>query len=181
MIQLPERDRWLFSGVFRVLAREAATNDPRHKYVYRTESLEATQDLEGRRVIDDFPGYTKVLLSWRTLVDVVKQNVTSWRAALSSLEGVYLVTDTRSGHLYVGSATGEGGFWQRWSEYASDGHGGNKDLIGLLRQHGSEYAAGFYYSILEVAGSHPLQSDVVAREQHWKSVLCSQEHGLNAN
>jgi hypothetical protein len=37
------------------------------------------------------------------------------RGALSSVAGVYLISDTLDGRLYVGSASGQGSFWQRWS------------------------------------------------------------------
>ncbi|MGR3467345.1 MAG: hypothetical protein ACU0CI_05650, partial [Shimia sp.] len=48
----------------------------------------------------------------------------TWRAALGASGGVYLlVTDT--GAQYVGSASGEDGFWGRWQAYAANGHGGN--------------------------------------------------------
>lgn len=38
----------------------------------------------------------------------------SWVQKLASAKGVYLLTCPRNGALYVGSATGVGGFWSRW-------------------------------------------------------------------
>lgn len=137
--------------------------------------------LPKKRVIEDFPGYSKVMISKSHLNTVIQQNVTSWRVALSSVAGVYLITDTKTGNLYVGSATGEGGFWQRWSDYSANGHGGNLELKKLLKINGQDYALGFQYSILELASTHTLACDVIEREQHWKRVLCSQEFGMNRN
>jgi hypothetical protein len=51
--------------------------------------------------------------------------------ALASVAGVYLISDTLTGKLYVGSATGEGGIWGRWCQYV-DGHGHNIQLKRLV-------------------------------------------------
>ena len=48
------------------------------------------------------------MLSKQQLDTVVKQEVESWKAALGSVAGVYLIADRRTGKLYVGSATGNG-------------------------------------------------------------------------
>ena len=71
----------------------------------------------------------------------VRRGEPSWQAALSSISGVYLILDTKTGKTYVGSAYGEGGIWQRWSCYAETGHGRNVELIALLQSKGS-YGAG---------------------------------------
>lgn len=92
-----------------------------------------------------------------------------------------LITDTHTGKLYVGSATGEEGIWARWSSYVATGHGGNKDLRKLLKAEGSDYVRHFQYAILEIADNHTSVEDVLHREDHWKRVLMSREHGYNAN
>lgn len=131
--------------------------------------------------VGEFPGFKAVHLSKVELDAVVKQQVPSWRAALSSVCGVYLIADERTGKLYVGSASGEGGFWRRWSEYSETGHAGNVELRRLLRAEGEERAGAFRFSILETAdiAAHP--EDILRREAHWKRVLLSREHGWNAN
>ena len=105
----------------------------------------------------------------------------SWRTALSSVAGVYLISDTVSGKFYVGSAYGEGGIWSRWSEYADDGHGGNVELKKLLADEGIKYSENFRYSILEIADLHDSQDTILQRESHWKDILMSRIYGLNAN
>jgi hypothetical protein len=52
----------------------------------------------------------------------------SWQTRLKEHKGVYLLTFD-DGTQYVGSATGEQGFWQRWHDYLTNGHGGNRVLI----------------------------------------------------
>jgi hypothetical protein len=64
--------------------------------------------------IGEFPGYRAIDISKQTLDLIVRLEPESWRTALSSVAGVYLISDTRTGKLYVGSATGEGGIWQRF-------------------------------------------------------------------
>lgn len=54
----------------------------------------------------------------------------SWRAALESVLGVYLLV-TDDGQQYVGSAYGADGFLGRWRQYAANGHGGNRKLMML--------------------------------------------------
>jgi len=53
--------------------------------------------------IAEFPGFKAVDLAKSELEVIVRQNLESWRIALSSVAGVYLISDTMSGKLYVGS------------------------------------------------------------------------------
>ena len=83
----------------------------------------------------EFISYDKVLLSFDTLRKIVynKAAYKEWEDKLSAVAGVYLITDTKTGKHYVGSASGlEGGIWGRWSEYARTKHGGNKRLVELI-------------------------------------------------
>jgi hypothetical protein len=51
-----------------------------------------------------------------------------WQTALSSVVGIYLITDTLDGCQYVGKADGAESIRQRWSVYAVNGNGGNVEL-----------------------------------------------------
>ena len=143
--------------------------------------LEVRSVLEQRMAVSDFPGYPSVLLPKPTLDLIVAQEVPSWRAALSAVAGVYLITDTNSGKLYVGSATGDGGIWARWCQYSASGHGGNVDLKRLLTANGAGYARHFQFAVLEIADTHASTEQVLGREAHWKLALSTREHGYNAN
>lgn len=137
--------------------------------------------LPERLKIAEFPGFRAVNLSKAELDLIVRQDLESWRTALSNVAGVYLITDTLSGKLYVGSATGGGGIWQRWTDYAVSGHGGNLELVRLARDEGNDRVSAFRFSILETADIHASAEEVLRRESHWKNVLLSREHGLNSN
>lgn len=98
----------------------------------------------------------------------------SWVAALQSSRGVYLLTCPRTREQYVGSATGEEGFWGRWRSYIDTGHGGN---VGLMSRDPSDYQV----SILEVAGTSATPDDIRIMEGRWQRKLQSREMGLNRN
>ena len=73
---------------------------------------------------------------------------------------------------HVGSASGGGGFWQRWQDYARTGHGGN---VALKSRNPSDYQV----SILQVAGTDATAGDIIAMDELWKCKLQSKEMGLN--
>ena len=143
------------------------------------EKLAVREIRQERLSVGDFPGYNGVLVSRRLLRTIIREEIPSWRSALSSVSGVYLIVDTTNGKQYVGSACGVGGIWQRWSAYANNGHGGNKELVLLLQRNGEEYADNFQYSILEVSDLYTSQESALERESHWKKVLCSGAYGYN--
>jgi GIY-YIG catalytic domain len=210
LIQLPERDRWLYVGTYAVKASEWREADK--VFWYTLEPVQACAELGGRLVVDferpgrasyllgesfgaqmvihelrpermhleEFPGFKKVDLEWPDLEILVRQNATSWRTALSNVAGVYLISDPADGKLYVGSATGEGGIWARWSQYV-DGHGKNIELLKLIGAQGKARARAFRFSILEIADVHASRDEIVERESHWKRVLLTRSHGYNAN
>ena len=134
-----------------------------------------------RLSIGEFPGYRSIDLSFDELCLVVSQALDGWRSALSSVAGVYLISDAETGDLYVGAASGAGGIWQRWSDYAATGYGGNVELRALVNGDGMDRARQFRFSVLEIADIHTGDADVIAREAHWKRVLLSRSHGLNGN
>ena len=134
-----------------------------------------------RQSVGEFPGFKAVNLTKTQLNLIVQKSPESWRTALSSVAGVYLISDTTTGRFYVGRAYGEGGIWHRWAEYANNGHGGNVELRKLLADEGSQYADNFRYSILEISDLHDSQENIRQRESHWKDILMSRTYGLNAN
>jgi hypothetical protein len=89
----------------------------------------------------------------------------SWQTRLREHKGVYLLTFD-DGMQYVGSATGEEGFWQRWHDYLMSGHGGNRVLIRDQRD-----ARNAMVSILEVSGSAQTERDIVKQEMLWQRKL----------
>ena len=118
----------------------------------------------------DFPGFLNFVEPLSRLDKLPK----GWIAVLQSSKGIYLLTCPRTKEQYVGSATGEGGFWCRWQEYVQTGHGGD---VALKSRDPSDYQA----SILEVAGTASTWEDILKMEGRWKSKLLSREMGLNRN
>ena len=134
-----------------------------------------------RMEVGDFPGYHRFCVSKERLDLIVSREVASWRGALSAVAGVYVITDTNNGKLYVGSATGEGGIWSRRCAYSQSGHGGNAELRAVLKANGPRYASNFQFAVLEIADTHASTEEVLARESYWKDVFKCREHGYNAN
>lgn len=122
-----------------------------------------------------FPGFDRLVLSHVELQAVMRDHgYASWRTALSSVLGIYLITDTRDGRHYVGKADGEESVRQRWHAYATNGHGGNVALRGLD-------ASSFRFSLLRVFDPATPVREINAAESHFKKALDSTRHGLNRN
>jgi hypothetical protein len=135
-----------------------------------------------------FTDYSEVRLSKKDLDLIVAHQNDAWVDALSSVRGIYVITDTSNGKLYVGSALantrrgGRGGIWERWCDYAKNGHGGDVDLVRVITEKGADHVQRYFqYSILEIAGSSATEDDVKIREGHWKRVLGTYDHGYNRN
>lgn len=128
--------------------------------------------VELRREFKDppFPGYLHFVQSLSELQALPP----GWIDVLRAARGIYLLTCPKTREQYVGSATGDGGFWRRWLDYAASGHGGN---VGLKSSDPSDYRV----SILEVAGTAATLDDILKVETLWKRKLQSIEMGLNRN
>lgn len=149
-----------------------------HRYA---DCLAVSAILPERMSLKDFPGYAAVLLRYAELRHVVSRNLASWKSALGSVAGVYLITDFSCGKHYVGSAYGAQGIWGRWSLYAALPHGSNKELSQLLSERGNEHANNFIFSILEICDVLSTRDEVLSRESHWKEALGSRVFGYNSN
>ncbi len=137
--------------------------------------------LDKRVALSDFLGFDLVNIDYKTLKYIVSDNILSWKSALSNVKGIYLIVDTHTGKQYIGSACGDECIWQRWSNYAKDGHGGNVELRELLKTNGTDYKNNFKYSILEVCNMNLGNEYIISRENHWKEVLLTRKFGLNLN
>jgi hypothetical protein len=118
----------------------------------------------------DFPGFLNFVESLSKLSSLPS----AWVEVLRSSKGVYLLTCPKTKEQYVGSATGSGGFWNRFLDYIETGHAQN---VGLKTRDPSDYQI----SILEVAGTSSMDEEILQMEQRWKRKLQSREMGLNRN
>lgn len=122
-----------------------------------------------------FPGFDALTLDHPQLQAVMREHrYAAWRTALASVMGIYLITDTRDGRHYVGKADGSENILQRWSAYATTGHGGNVELRALD-------PTSFRFSLLRIFDPAAPGSAVDAAESHYKRALDSRRHGLNRN
>ena len=145
--------------------------------------LEVLQILPAIYDGEEFPGYDNVRLSYQQLASILERRKQSWIAALENQKAVYLITDKSNGMLYVGSATSDTGMLlQRWSNYVSNGHGGNKELIAVVNKYGFDHVKqNFQYSILENYNAKIDDHVVLKRESWWKETLQSRKFGDHSN
>jgi hypothetical protein len=125
---------------------------------------------------DIFPGYDQVNISWNELSRVLTKE--GWKTALKNQKGVYLITDSSNGKMYVGSAYGDQMLLGRWESYVKTGHGGNVELKKLDFEH---IKLNFRYSILDIFKSTIDDQTIIVRESWWKCVLYTREFGYNKN
>lgn len=147
------------------------------------DELEVAQVLPDVFDDDDFPGYDNVCLSYPMLRRIIDSGKSDWKAALENQKAVYVLNDTATGKLYVGSATSENGMLlARWKAYADSGHGGNKELRELVEEKGFDYVKeSFQYTIIENFNARVDDLRILERESYWKKVLRTREFGYNAN
>jgi len=153
------------------------------------EELEVIEILPEQFNDDDFPGYENVNLSFADLKRVLERK--DWKTALENQKGVYLITDTNTGKLYVGSAYGEKMILGRWTTYAKSGYDKNeiengkypnKKFQELVKEKGMKYIEKyFHYSILDIYKPTTEDRTIIHHESRWKDVLRSRDFGYNAN
>ncbi len=153
------------------------------------EELEVIEILPGPFNDDGFPGYENVDLSFGDLKRVIERR--DWKTALENQKGVYLITDTNTGKLYVGSAYGEKMILGRWTTYAKGGYDKdevengeypNKKFQELVKKGGMEYIEKYFrYSILDIYKSATEDKIIINRESRWKNILQSRAFGYNVN
>lgn len=132
-----------------------------------------------------FPGYQQVSMTHQELQQIVNNEEPSWKQALSHVKGVYVITDTSTGELYIGSASGNNdGIWQRWSSYSDlvNPTGGNKEFRNIVAEYSSDYIVNhFKYSILEIFDTKTKVETIIERENYWKQVFETKKYGMNHN
>lgn len=203
------KHEWLFAGVYRRFGLESIDGKYYYKtelqdvgkeligrliiryektfrasYPHLVNHIEKLQLLEILRepyTVEPFPGFENVRIDFDLLRAVISQEEKTWKTALSSVKGIYVITDTSNGKLYIGSGYGDESLWQRWSEYTKNGHGGNKNLKDIITKLGIAHASNFQFSILETRNTTTDKDEIIRRESFWKNVFLTREFGYNAN
>jgi hypothetical protein len=132
--------------------------------------------------LGEFKGLTNFVLEFDELKKLIKNPDANrdWKNNLSSINGIYMILDKKTGNQYVGSAYGKMGIWQRWSDYAKTKHGGNKTLIELC-SNSDNYQKNFQYTILQSLPSNLSNKEVIKIENLYKEKFGTRTHGLNEN
>lgn len=132
---------------------------------------------------EQFEGYDNINLSYKKLKDILEcKLMPTYYEALKKVTGIYCLTDTSNGKLYIGSATGEEGVAQRWGNYLNSRHGGNVKLIDLYNRKGEEHFEKYFtFTLLEYFGLSYDPEKIHKREQYWKRCLDTIAHGYNDN
>lgn len=132
---------------------------------------------------EQFEGYDLVHLPFSKLSDVFHGRIMpTYYEALKKVTGIYCLTDTHTGRLYIGSATGGEGVAQRWGNYLDSKHGDNRKLIALYEEKGAEYFEKYFtYTLIEYFGLSYDPERIKEREQHWKRCLSTILNGYNGN
>ena len=132
---------------------------------------------------EKFEGYDRVFLPYSRLSDIFSGKILpTYHDALKKIMGIYCLTDTHTGKLYIGSATGGEGVAQRWGNYLSTKHGGNKKLIELYKTEGAEYFEKYFtYTLIEYFGLSYDPEKVLERERYWKHCFDTVNNGYNDN
>jgi len=134
------------------------------------------------RALPPFRDYLRVHLTYSELQQLAREPAAhqDWVTGLRSVGAIYLVVDSMTGAQYVGSATGLGGLWQRWCDYAKSGHGDNIRLQELcLASEGRPQS--FRFSILDTFSRSLSRVEAQALEAFFKRKLGTRAYGLNAN
>lgn len=132
----------------------------------------------------NFTGYQNVSLSHKDLARIISNEEPTYKQALTYVKGIYVITDTATGKLYIGSASGnDEGLWQRWACYAENKNptGGNKKLTEIFEKDQDYIQKNCKYSILEIFDTKTKAEDIIARENYWKKVFETKEFGYNDN
>lgn len=131
---------------------------------------------------NEFLGYENTILSFHQLKDIVDNPFAheDYVSALKNIYAVYLISNTKTGKLYVGSAYGDLGLFGRWEEYVKTHHGGNKLLREYLKTDPKGYE-NFQFSILQIFAMNTKDEIVINAEGLFKKKLLSKEFGYNDN
>jgi len=201
-------NEWLFAGFYEIITDEITQNNTkkittklldinsdligklvlshfkkqRKKQVYLEfgiHHLELSQILKDKQNVPEFNGFSNAIVDFDLLRSIVKNENSTWQKALGNARGIYLITDTKTGRLCVGSVSSESSFWEHWVLFATNGHGGNRPLHKMLLIHGKSYASNFQFSFLEILDSFVTNDKISERELFWKKALKTREFGYN--
>ena len=149
---------------------------------YNEKNIKEVIEILPTGYVKEFTDYLDFTLTYNQLkkLSTYPEANRRWIDKLSSINGIYLILDKKTGNQYIGSAYGTNGVWGRWQNYISNGHGGNKLLIELLEKD-SNYLSNFQWTILETLPANLTKEKVISYETKYKEKLGTKSFGLNLN
>ena len=132
--------------------------------------------------VKEFKSFEETLLSFTELKEITSDPVLykDWNLALSSINAIYLILDTKTGKQYVGSTYGQDGLLGRWKAYADTKHGGDEGIKAVLKK--SEiHIKHFQFTILRVLPKTITADEAIRIESLYKEKLGTRQFGMNQN
>lgn len=127
------------------------------------------------------PDYEEIILSYAQLKRIFNSAISVWKNRLTACNCIYVISDSNTGKLYVGSTYNTQGIWGRWVDYARTGHGDNVELIKLLKDD-PEYATKYFkWAILQTLPLNINKDKAINIETRWKEKLGRTVCALNKN
>ena len=129
-----------------------------------------------------FQSYEQVLLEFNVLKRIIDTNSSIWKAKLTAVKGIYVISDKATGKLYVGKADNVDGIWGRWKEYVNTGgHGGNVKLKKLLEKKPNYAIDNLRWGILQTCSLRIATKELDQLESQWKEKLSRKACAYNGN
>ena len=127
------------------------------------------------------PDYEEISLTYGQLSHIVNEGLEAWKRKLTTVNGIYAISDRKTGKLYVGSAYNRDGIWGRWEDYARTGHGGDVQLANLIAEDPDYAKDNFVWSILQTLPLNVSDIEAIRVETLWKNKLGRSVCLLNKN
>jgi hypothetical protein len=120
--------------------------------------------------------YFEININYRELQKLFDYSIdnSEWVDYLTNRSGVYHILDISDGQQYIGSGYRNSGFWARWQDYASSGHGGN---TGLKNKNFNNFQFSILYETLNTID----KEKIIEIETKFKNNLGTRVFGLNNN
>lgn len=127
------------------------------------------------------PDYEEISLTYGELSHIVNERLDAWKRKLTAVNGIYAISDRKTGKLYVGTTYNPDGIWGRWEEYAKTGHGKDVELVKLMATDPDYAKDNFVWSILQTLPLNVSAREAIRVETLWKNKLGRSVCLLNRN
>ncbi len=127
------------------------------------------------------PDYEEISLTYGQLSHVINERLDAWKRKLTVVNGIYVISDRKTGKLYVGSTYNRDGIWGRWEDYARTEHGGDVELASLVAETPDYAKDNFVWSILQTLPLNVSDIEAIRVETLWKNKLGRSVCLLNRN